>query len=355
VSYAAPTIELLPLPTEEGDLFASNAFPFRPVNTWPITRQHQNVSRLSRFAYVPTTNDSHYVTNCDPYTAGGNISVLASAYPRIDVSKALQSHNRSYLFAAGYNGTVNYRGGDLFFMVDRANDRFHPGPQCTLWLEQIVLVSTDAHWVAVTGRHFVPGFNDSAPVRAVIDGSQLPASAVRVRDMELVEILLPAFLGRRRLQLDVNGVRSNGMVLVNAKPVVSGFMEWRLGMEDVRGRSPRSEDAVTVPANYTGTTWGGFGAWNSTHNCTKVVIVGHHFGSDADVVAGRVNVTLSGAPCVFLENVRHQRMTCCVANRTTSAEVVVRVAGQVSTPVQFQPSFLVRKPVIKVRQLKLPC
>jgi hypothetical protein len=144
-------------------------------------------------------------------------------------------------------------------------------------------------------------------------------------------------------------------VLVNAKPVVSGFMEWRLGMEDVRGRSPRSEDAVTVPANYTGTTWGGFGAWNSTHNCTKVVIVGHHFGSDADVVAGRVNVTLSGAPCVFLENVRHQRMTCCVANRTTSAEVVVRVAGQVSTPVQFQPSFLVRKPVIKVRQLKLPC
>ena len=98
-------------------------------------------------------------------------------------------------------------------------------------------VSTDEHWVAFTGRNFVPGFNDSATVRAVIDGVQLPAASMRVRDMELFEVLLPAFLGRRRLQVDVNGVRSNGIVLVNAKPVIHGFMEYRLGVEDVRGRS----------------------------------------------------------------------------------------------------------------------
>ena len=353
VSYGAPTLELLPLPHEEQDLFASNAYPFIPYNTLPTTRQHQNRSLLATFTYVPTTNDTHYVTDCNP-TAVANITALSARYPRISVPDALAATNTSKLLHQGYPKSnsifTNYYGGGLFFMVDRMNNLFNTNGTCGLWLEQIVFVSTDTHWVAFTGRNFVPGFSDSATVRAVIDGVQLPAANARARDMELVEVLLPSFLGRRRLQIDVNGVRSNGIVLVNAKPLVQGFMEWRLGMEDVRGPSPRREDYPVFPVNFTGPTWGGYGAWNSTKNCTKVVVVGHFFGSDADVAAGRVNVSLGGTGrCAYLESVRHHRLSCCIPMTMTNPSIVVSVGGQSSIPVTFHPDKLMRKPIITVR------
>ena len=110
----------------------------------------------------------------------------------------------------------------------------------------------------------------------------------------------------------------------------------------------RSEDHVIVPANFTGTTWGGFGAWNATYNCTKIAVIGHHFGGAADVARGRVNVTINGAWTPLLEDVRHQRLTCCIPNATTIATIVVYVGGQTSMSVVFNPSKLVRKPIIQV-------
>ena len=64
-SYGVPVIELLPLPTGGQDLYSSNAFVFEPVNTLSSTRQHCNLSLLNTFTFVPTTNDTQYVTDCD--------------------------------------------------------------------------------------------------------------------------------------------------------------------------------------------------------------------------------------------------------------------------------------------------
>lgn len=350
VSYDVPVLSLLPLPVGGYDLFANNSFNFTPYNTLPSVRQHQNLSLLNPFAYVPVTNATHYVTNCDP----ANASALANATAgigAIDLASAIAAVSSSGLTWAGYplpgGGYADYSGGNLFFMVDRATDQFHVGPLCEVWREPLVQVSTDEHWVAFTGHGFVPGFDDAATCRAVIDGAQLPAANLRVRDMELVEVLVPAFLGRRRLQLDVNGVRSNGIVLVNEKPVVQGFMEWRLAVEDIRGPSPRSEDSWRANPDDDDPGWGGFGAWNPSLKCMNLGLVGHHFGSDGNFANGLIQITVDDRVCEEQIDIRHHRLTCC--SRYPSPLVTVFVAGQTSESVLFQPAMLTRKPIVLVR------
>ena len=349
VSYGEPVLELLPLATGGSDVYSNVTHAYTPYRTLPFSRQHRNLTKLAPFAAVPATVETHYVTNCEPSNTGA-LAALVAGIPSISLSQAIAGSDQNYLGFAGYslNGAFSdYRGGGLFFMADRANDRFHPGPQCTLWQEPLVWVGTDDHWVAFTGYNFVPGFNDSATVRAVIDGVQLPAANVRVRDMELVEVLLPAYIGRRRLQIDVNGVRSNGVVLVNAKPVVHGFMEWRLGVEDIRGRSSRAEDSWNANPDVADPGWGGFGAWVTVDKCMMIELIGFHFGSDSDFQLGKMLVTVNERPCEFQQDNRFTRLTCCC--RFPTATVIVRAGGQISEPAYFQPSILVRKPIITVR------
>lgn len=346
---------MLPLPFDWGDLYANNSFEIRPISNETSTRQHQNLSTLSPYTYVPTTNDTHFVTDCPAVL--GSLPLLTSdalEYERVSVSDALLAYNVSQLTASGYpnpgSSPVTYRGGDLLFMVDGAHNLFNIGPSCMVWLEQLVLVTTDTSWVAFTGHNFAVAYNHTANVRAVIDGVQLPLSSMRVRDDELFEVLLPAFLGRRRLQVDVNGVRSNGLVLVNAKPVIHGVMEWRLGVEDIRGPSPASENVLIVPSGFSGTTWGGYGAWNQTLACTAIEVIGFHFGSMQNVAAGQVIATVNGRRCTLLQDVRHHRYTCCVANGTSFPMTLqVVVGGQTSLPFSLTLPAIVRKPIVSVR------
>jgi hypothetical protein len=154
-------------------------------------------------------------------------------------------------------------------MKDPQPNAFALGGPCTVWSEPLVHVGTDSHWLALTGLHFAATFEQAyaSNVRLVIDGVIQPASSVKVRDHEVVEVLLPARLGRRRIQLDVDSIRSNGLVVLSAPPVIHGFMEWRLGVEDVRGRSPAREDVFSTSILDGDAGWGGFGAWEQPDKC----------------------------------------------------------------------------------------
>jgi hypothetical protein len=363
VSYGVPTLDILPPPHEESDLFLDeSAFPsFEPVSTKPFLRPHRNTTLLNPLDYVPMTNDTHAVTDCNT-TQLDRVAGLIAGDPRffrVDLADAVLAANASLLRAEGYlrpdGSFVSYLGGGLFFMRDGGvKNRFAAGGQCTVWLEQLVLVATDAHWVTLTGTNFAAGFSDpaSANVRAVIDGVVLPAASVVVRDHELVDVLVPSALGRRRLQLDVDGVRTGALLLVNAKPVVHGFMEWRLGVEDIRGFSPAAED----PGAWNDTDfgeddplWGGYGAWNTGRQCMSVALVGFHFGGAAHLAGGLVAAVTGDRACEVLEHARHTRITCCTGLEVTF--MVVYVGGQRSTPVAFEPTKLVRKPVVLVRDV----
>ncbi len=139
---------------------------------------------------------------------------------------------------------------------------------------------------------------------------------------------------------------------MNAKPVVHGFMEFRLGAEDVRGMSPASEDPGLWNTTMFGEDdplWGGYGSWNETYQCVTVVVVGYHFGSEADMAAGQVSAVTGDRPCEVLQFPRHSRIHCCTRHASTS--MVLYVGGQTSTPASFDPSQLVLKPVITVGAL----
>ena len=356
MSFAIPALSLLPTPQEEGDVYNNPVvFPFIPYSQQPVTMPDRNFALLDDLDYIPMTNDTHVVTDCSTQDVSRLVN-LTSGYFRVNVSDAILANNMSLLQARGYarpDGTfINYLGGGLFFMKDGgAGNRFNRNGSCSVWVEQLVLTATDDHWMTFTGANFAamyPGVA-SANVRAVIDGSQLPSSSVSVRDNGLIDVLVPSAMGRRRLQIDVNGVRTTGVVLVNAKPVVHGFMEWRLAMEDVRGPSPASED----PGNWNSTAlqggmaeWGGFGAWNETLQCHRIGIVGFHFGGADALASGNIIVVAGDQPCQLVEDARHVRITCCQAYTFTS--IVVITAGQRSTPVNFSAPDMVFKPVVQV-------
>jgi hypothetical protein len=167
-------------------------------------------------------------------------------------------------------------GGGLYFMKDPLPNAFARGGPCTVWPEPIVHVGTDTHWVAFTGLHFAATFHQAfaADVRLVVDGVIQPPSSIKVRDHEVIEVLLGAQLGRRRIQLDVDSIRSNGVIVLAAPPVIHGFMEWRLGVEDVRGRSPAREDVFATSILDGDAGWGGFGAWEQPDKCVPCRLPG---------------------------------------------------------------------------------
>jgi hypothetical protein len=345
-------LKLLPTPHEENDVFQDPAvFPFEPLQGKPPLRHHQNFSKLHWLDYVPLTNDTHYVTDC-LVNETLRLRNITARLTRVTVADAVVAYSVGSLRARGYprgDGTfVSYYGGGLYFMRDGGGlNLFNPSrAPCSVWPEPLVMVSTNDHWLALTGDQFPVDFADldSANVRAVIDGVQLPPASVRVVDVELVAVLVPAGVGRRRLQLDVNGIRTGGLVLVNAKPLVHGFMEWRLGNEDVRGLSPATEDrfkpATGDPA------WGGFGSWDAAARCVRVEVVGFHFGGAANAAAAQVEVTAGGRACEFVRDVRHERLTCCL--KATPAAIIVVTAGQAATPRVFNVNDLVLKPVVAV-------
>ncbi len=337
-------------------------FPFLPYKDEPIQRVGRNFSKLSYFDYIPMTNDTHVVTDCSPSDVTRLVN-LTAGYPRVNVTDALIANNQSLLRAQGYvrpDGThVDYLGGSLFFLSDGgAGNRFNTNGTCGVWVEQLVLVATDDHWVSFGGANLAALHSgpSSADVRAIIDGVVLPSTSVNVRDHGLVDILIPAALGRRRLQLEVNGIRTPGMLLVNAKPVVHGFMEWRLAVEDVRGTSPSTENLEhwNSSALQDGApSWGGFGSFNETMHCHRIGVVGFHFSDHTRYLAQQVDIIAGGRPCEFLEHTRHSRVTCCVQASTFA--MVVLVGGQRSTPVTFTVAAMVMKPVVSVRHRCLYC
>jgi hypothetical protein len=357
ISYGVPVLQPVGLPTPAHDAYSSPALvpALLPPYTAVSPTQHRNYSTLPRFAVFSKPGLSTYVTDCNTTASGvAQLSTLAASAVGANVADALVAYNVSNLFARGYPRSddtyVDFLGGNIYILRPWDANLFNTAGRCQLWAEPLVEVATDEHWLTFTGANFAARFEAAgrAAVVAMIDGIALPMSSVRVRDHELVEVLLPAFVGRRRLQLDVNGVRSNALVLVNAKPVVHGFMEWRLGVEDVRGVSPASENTFTTSILDGDAGWGGFGAWEQPNKCMKVSLSGFHFGSADDLAAARLLVYTLDRPCELTQVPRHVRVTCCA--RYPSTPITVYVGGQRSVDIIMSASVLVRKPVVTVRR-----
>jgi hypothetical protein len=307
------------------------------------------------FTAIASSTETQFVTDCTPAPADVvRLRVLLAAHSSsvVNINDAIASINVSRLSYLGYprgDGTyVNEQGGGLYFLKDDVPNAFNPTGVCQVWSEPLVRVGTDEHWVAFTGLNFPINYTAAvdADPRAVIDGVRLPASRTRILDSEIIEVLLPAFIGRRRLQIDVDGVRSNGVIIVNRAPVVHGFMEWRLGVEDVRGRSPKVEDIFSTSILDGDAGWGGYGAWEPADKCMKVGMVGFHFGGYDDLVSGRMLIMTDDRQCELIQVPRHTRVTCCT--RYPETNITVLIGGLRSSPVLFSPGMLLRKPVIQV-------
>lgn len=130
LTFGVPVLTPLPPPSPALDLFSNNSYPFTSYNSLPTTVSHQRLNRLNPFAYVPTSVTQHYVTDCDPVADLSRLIILTSAYPAISLPDALEA-NATYVSFLGYSGgSVGYSGGNLFFLVDRAQVR-----DCvTVWL-----------------------------------------------------------------------------------------------------------------------------------------------------------------------------------------------------------------------------
>jgi hypothetical protein len=362
VSYGSPTLQTFPGLTPAHSLYSTpTSSLFLPLSSSALTvpaRQHRNLTTLSRFAYAAEAVDSMLVTDCTSATSDlPRLSTLLSAsFPGVaNLSDAVLANNGSALAARGFSRSdgsyVDYRGGGLFFLRDPTPNLFNPSGACTVWREPLVHVGTDDHWVAFTGLNFAAGFEDPARAntRLVIDGVVMPETMIKVRDHELIEVLLPAHVGRRRIQVDVDSIRTTGIIVVNGRPLVHGFMEWRLGVEDVRGRSPTSENTFSTSILDGDAGWGGYGAWEPANKCMKVELIGFHYGGQNDYDARRLAVTTTDRPCELLLEPRHTRLTCC--SRYYNTTITVFVGGQTSEAISFVPTMLVRKPVVEVRLL----
>ena len=211
VSYGSPVLQAFPGLQPTQDLYVDPRQEFTPLTTSSLlvaSRQHRNLATLSPFALPANAVDTLLVTDCTVHDTARLTTLLATLYPGVaNLNDAISSANMSALTYQGYvrigaPGFVDYRGGGLYFMKDPQPNAFNPG-LCTVWQEPLVNVGTDDHWVAFTGLNFAAGFesSDLANARLVIDGVIQPVSSIKVRDHELIEVLLPAFLGRRRIQV----------------------------------------------------------------------------------------------------------------------------------------------------------
>ena len=247
-----------------------------------------------------------------------------------------------------------------------------PLEECSIWPEYLLETTTFTHRIALQGTNlYGPGYArgvnlqfyyDSVPVRdSLINVNAIPqdppswtglrpnrgldgTDTARVLGHQLVELAYPAGVGIHRLSVVSNGVMSRGILILNAAPKLRGFMEWRLGTEDIRGLSTPNEDRFEPNPVVGDPGWGGYGAWDPNYKCMKITLVGDHLGGLQQQQEGRLRITVQGRPCEYLSNARHSRIECCT--RIFEGEVLVEVEGRLSNVLQFEPSILERKPII---------
>lgn len=369
VSYMAPIVEMLPLAQPVYDPTGPPDAVLKPVTMITETDPLVRTSLLRNDTILPASSSSIYVSDCASNDA--KLVALVAGKP-IDLALAQVRSGRSGggIDANRNLARVNSTAGNLMFLPDHfASRRAAPvtkvpasensitapptvapvsQPGCSVWEEMVAYVPTHAHWTAIRvhGLVYRVGTGDLA-VEVLIDSVPLPATHVRVVSEELLAILLPAGVGRRYLQVAVDGVlspRGKSLVLINAAPKIHGVMEWRLGMEDVRGPSNITEDVDPEEGLSKDLLWGGFGAWDKTEKCTRVVFIGFNFGGLADWQNNYVAPFSDKEICPLVEAARHTRIVCCTRGR--DVRFSINVAGQQSNDFNFVVDRLRRKPVV---------